>query len=1022
MKKNPGKLRHVLILLGLVMFCGLSVWAQEKNITGLVTDKSGEAIPGVSVVEKGTTNGTITDIDGNYNITVSDAVTVVFSFIGMKTQEIVVGNQTIVDIVMVDETIGMDEVVVVGYGSQKKANLTGAVAAVNFSDVEGRPASNTATLLQGQMTGVTVSSFNNQPGQDDPQILIRGVGTLNAGSEPLVIVDGVESSMSQIPASDIESVSVLKDAASASIYGVRAANGVIVVTTKRGKDGKPTVQLNQSFAWQKALVEPGLVNSWDQATILNLDAEERGIEGPYTDEQIGLMKAGTDTDQWANTNWFDEMYRTAPMRNTYLSVSGSKENVRYMISTDIMNQDGIMINTGAKRYNFRSNLDVDVSKRVKVGMNLSGNRRDITETLNSASATGADNDLNYIIRRFASPTVPVKYSSGDWGQVDGLHYLPGSSTGQIKNPVELANRGENTTEEYNFTGKFYGDIEFLKNLHYKPSFSYVYKTWLQSKYTPTWETFDKDGNALNSNIHNKLLNKHMTSKRYQVENLLTYDVNISDHKIGLLAGQSAQLYRKDNFFASVEDFPNDAIHELDAGINNKDVGGGARELALSSYFGRVNYNYADKYLFEFNYRYDGTSRMATDYRWGGFPSVSAGWVVSNENFLENLGPVSFMKVRGSWGELGNQNIGDSFYPYAQTFATGQNYLWDDFIAPGVAINSLANPMISWETTTIIDFGIDVNLFNNKVQIVADWFDKTSTDILVRLPIPATVGDVQAPFQNVGEVKNQGWEFGVKIFEKIGAVDVFGGVNLSHVSNEVVDYGGLQVINNHTITREGDPIKSYYAFIADGYYQTQEDLDNAPDQPGDVLRMGDIKLRDISGPDGVPDGVVDPTYDRTIIGNQFPDLQYSFNLGGSYKGFDIYAFFQGLQGIDRYYWMNTETNGTFTSPALDYWTEDNPDASVPRWGNTIANGEYSSFYLKDASYLRLKNLEIGYTLPSDWTRKVNIQKARFYFSGVNMLTWTKDDVKDYDPEKLTNDDRNRDYPSAKVYSIGVNITL
>ncbi|TLX75576.1 TonB-dependent receptor [Labilibacter sediminis] len=1024
MKKKHFGLSRLLLLLGIIISCSLPALGQSKSISGIVSDQKGEPIPGVSVLEKGTTNGTITDINGNYNITVSDASTIVFSFIGMKSQEVVVGTQKNIDVVLEDETIGMDEVVVVGYGSQKKANLTGAVSAVDFSDVEGRPASNTATLLQGQMTGVTVSNFANQPGQDNPDIIIRGVGTLNSGTEPLVIVDGVESSMSQIPASDIESVSVLKDAASAAIYGVRAANGVILVTTKRGKEGKPTIQINQSFAWQKAIVEPDLVNSWDQATIINLDNSEKGLGPEFTDAQIKSMKEEDNLDEWANTNWFDEMFRVAPMNNTYLSVSGSKDNVRYMVSTDILNQDGIMINTGLKRYNFRSNLDVDISKRIKIGMNLAGNKREVTETINSASATDDDQDLNYIIRRFASPTVPVKYSNGDWGAVDGRQYQPGGGPNAIKNPVMLAGLGQNKTDEYNFTGKVYADLELVKNLHYKPSYSYVYVSRRQSKYTPRWEMYDKDGSVVNSNENNKLLNKHVDRRRYQVDNILTYDLNVSDHKIGFLAGQSAQYWRVDRVEASIRDFANDEIYQLDAGATEKDVKGSADDLALNSYFGRLNYNYADKYLFEFNYRYDGTSRMPSDSRWGGFPSVSAGWVVSNEGFMSNIEALSFLKLRGSWGQLGNQNLGDDYYPYTQYIETGKNYLWDDGIAPGVAMTELANPMIAWETTTITDFGVDFNLFNNKVQVVADWFNKTSTDVLMRLNLPSTIGVTKFPFQNVGEVKNVGWELGVKVFEKIGAVDVYGGVNLSQVKNEIVDFKDVPDIDNdtHTISMEGEAIDSYYAFIADGYYQTQEELDNAPVQPGNPLRLGDIKLRDISGPDGVPDGQVDETYDRTVIGNPFPDLQYSFNLGAAYKGFDIYAFFQGLQGVDRYYWMNAETNGTFTSEALDYWTPENRDAAVPRWGNLEANKVYSSFYLRDASYLRLKNLEIGYTLPSSITQKAHIQKARFYFSGVNLLTWTHDNVKNYDPEKKTGDDRNRDYPGAKVYSIGVNITL
>lgn len=1005
-----------------LLFCVQLLFAQTA-ITGKVTDANQGAIPGVSVLIKGTTEGTITHMDGTYSLTVpGNAETLVFSFIGMKTREELINGRTTINVTLEEETFGVDEVVVVGYGTQKKANLTGAVSAVDFSELESRPAANTASLLQGQMSGVQVSNFSNQPGNDDPEIRIRGLGTLNAGQEPLVIVDGVESSLTQIPASDIESVSVLKDAASSAIYGVRAANGVILVTTKRGKGSKPTVRVNQSFAWQTPLVEPSFVDSWDYATLQSLDLTEQGQDPTYTEEQIQAMRDGNDLDQWANTNWFDEMYRTAPMNTTYLSVSGAKDNTRYMFSSEYLDQQGTMINTSQKRYNFRSNIDVDISDRITIGMNLSGNKQDVSETLSSASSTNSDGDLNYIIRRFANPTVPVKYSSGDWGQVNGLYYLPGSTVGGIKNPVEFANRGENGVEKNNFVGKLYADIEILKNLHFRPNFSYVYDSSVRSKFSPTYETYDKDGNVISESIHNSQFNSNLTSKRYQVENLVSYDVTLNEqHKLSLLGGQSAQLYRLDYFSGYVEDFPNNEIHVLDGGINNKDVSGYSRELALNSYFGRVNYNFVDRYLFEFNYRYDGTSRMSSDNRWGGFPSFSAGWVATNENFLSNLGPVSFMKVRGSWGQLGNQNIGESnFYPYAQTISTGQNYIWGDDIAAGVAVTSLANANLTWETTTITDIGVDLNLFHNKLQIVADWFDKTSTDILVELPIPTTLGNVGAPYQNVGEVQNRGWELNVSYQDSFGDVNVFGGFNLSHVSNEVINYEGLETISSNAIVREGEPINSYYAYQADGYYQTQEELDAAPQQFGNALRLGDIKLVDISGPDGVPDGKISADYDRTIIGNPFPELQYSFNLGANYKGFDIYAFFQGVTGIERYYWYNTETSGTFTSSALDYWTEDNRDAATPRWGNLGNNATYSSFYLRDASYLRLKNLEIGYTLPANLIKKAKIENARIYLSGVNLLTWTEEE--DYDPEKKSNDDRNRDYPQSKVYSIGVNITF
>ena len=350
-----------------------------------------------------------------------------------------------------------------------------------------------------------VSTFRNQPGEDNPEIRIRGIGTLNSGSNPLIIVDGVESSLSQIPTSDIESISVLKDAASAAIYGVRAANGVILVTTKRGTESaKPIVSLRQSFSWQEALVKPDLVDSWEWAEIMNLDLTEQGQSALYTDAHIQAMKDGSQPDYWANTDWFDETFRTAPMNTTYLSVSGAKQDVRYMTSLEYLDQEGIMLGTGLKRYNFRSNIDINVTDNILFGMNLAGNKQDITETLASASASNSDNDLNYSIRRFARPTVPVRYSNGDWGQVDGLYYEPGSSVGSVRNVVELAQLGENYNEVNNFLGKIFAEVQLIENLKYRPSFSYVYNSNIRSRFSPTRETYDAKGNMISEDVHNTL--------------------------------------------------------------------------------------------------------------------------------------------------------------------------------------------------------------------------------------------------------------------------------------------------------------------------------------------------------------------------------------------------------------------------------------------------------------------------------------------------------------------------------------
>lgn len=628
MKKIMLKSIQRLTLFLLTSILSASTWAQVKTIQGIVKDESGEALPGVSIVIKGTSNGTVTDFYGAFSLPEApENAMLVFSFIGMKMQEVEVSGKTFITVTMLEDAIGLEEVVVVGYGTQKKANLTGSVAAVDFTDLETRPAANTAALLQGQMPGVTVSNFSSQPGNDNPEIRIRGIGTLNSGSNPLILVDGVESGLSQIPASDIESISVLKDAASAAIYGVRAANGVILVTTKRGKGTKSVFNFRQNVALQQALILPDLVDSWDHALIENLDRTEQGQAPLYTDQHIQLMKDGSQPDRWANTRWLDKVYRVAPINTTYFSANGSKDNIRYLVSLEYLNQQGIQIETGQKRFNFRSNIDMDVSEKIKFGLNLAGNKQDITETTTSRSM-----EASYSVRRFVDPTIPFKYSNGDYGQVNGLYY-EGIVTSPKFNPVEEAHLGENIMEKYNFQGKLFGEIEFVKNLKFKPSFWYIYYSGLTSTFSPTHTTYDANGGVIAEYIHNSLLNDNIASKRFQTENLLTYNYSKGKHIVDLLAGQSAQLYRIDFFSAYVEDFPNNNIHELNGGINNKNISGNASELALNSYFGRVNYNFDERYLLEFNYRYDGTSRFNKDNRWGGFPSFSAGWLASNESFF-----------------------------------------------------------------------------------------------------------------------------------------------------------------------------------------------------------------------------------------------------------------------------------------------------------------------------------------------------------------------------------------------------
>ena len=737
---------------------------------------------------------------------------------------------------------------------------------------------------------------------------------------------------------------------------------------------------------------------------------------------IQAMKDGSDPDHYANTDWWDVAFRTAPMQTHYASVNGGNENTRYLVSTEYLDQDGVLKGTSARRFSLRGNLDADVTDKLKVGLNLYGYKRRYNETAVWPTTSSGDNSLIYSIRRFTQPTVPVRYSNGEYGFVDGMY----PAEGITRNPLFAANTGKNFTDQYRVESRLFGDYEILNNLHIKSSLAYTNLNTASSKFEPTYKQTFPNGDIVNENINNNLNNTSAIWQKTELENLITYDKMFDNHSFNFLVGHSAQYIRNDYDRAYIEGFANNEIHEIDGGVSNMQVNGNAYEIALQSFFGRINYSYLDKYLFEVNVRRDGSSRMPKDSRYGTFPSFSAGWVLSEEGFMPATDVISFFKLRGSWGQLGNQEIGNQgnlsiwAYPYVQNLSTGQDYLIDGKIKGGVAVNNLANPDLHWETTTISDIGFDLHLFEDKLQLVADYFDKTSSDVLIALPISSLVGVSGQPYQNLAKVQNRGWEFDVRYQNHIGELNYFTGVNLSHVQNEIKDIAELDNwISGNTINKVGDPIGAYYGYVSEGYFESDDEIANHAEQWGD-LAPGDIKYKDISGPNGEPDGVINPEYDRTIIGNPFPKYQYSLNLGGSLKGFDLNMFFQGISNIERFNWVNTENHGQFTGSILDYWREDNKDAQYPRFGNTPNNNQISSFWLRDASYLRLKNLEIGYSLPESLLERVAIQKARIFFSGFNLLTFTE--LEEFDPEKLTNDVRNRRYPGTKVYSFGINLNL
>ena len=1009
-----GQKRNFLrmFLAGVLMLLSLTAYAQERTVTGKVYDAAGEPIIGASVVIQGTTQGTITDIDGAFQLKVQPSQTLVVSFLGYKDVILPVGNKNDLKITLEEDSKKLDEVVVVGYATQKKVNLTGSVASVSAKDIQDIPVANTATLLQGRLPGLVLTQNGAQAGNDNPEIRIRGIGTFG-NNNPMVLIDGVEGSLSQIseiPSADIDNISVLKDAASAAIYGVRAANGVILITTKRGQaSSRVKVSYSGSYTLQTPGIVPDYVDSYNWALMRNEVNPDT-----FSPEALQKLKDGSDPDHYANTNWLDAVLRNASMHQHHLSVSGGSENTHFMTSVAYSNQEGIMMKTGVERFSFRSNLDTRY-KRFTFGLNLSGNKNNVTAP---AVAPSGEGGIMRFVSWFTRPTVPVMYSNGHYGYVDGSSM----SAEMVKNPVELMSLGHRSNEYWRFNGKAFAGIELWEGLKFQTSLAYAFDLNATKSYTPKSPArYDADGNIVKAaGETNKEEDYWYRNATWTNENLLTYNKQFDKHNINVLLGHSVIGSRFYKTTASIQGFPTENIYELKGGTINPGATGESEEYKLQSFFGRVNYSYDDRYLFEFNIRHDGSSRMPKANRYATFPSLSAGWVFSNEGFMKDYRNFSLGKLRLSWGKLGNQEIGN--YAYAATLGASGNYFFDQGAnkQAGMVQTSVPNENIKWETTRSVNVAIDLGFFNNRIQTSFEWFDKKTSDILMQLAMPGIfLGSLSAPYQNVGAVRNRGWEWTVNYSDSRGDWAWNAGFNLSRVKNEILEMGELEEkIDGNIINRIGNPIGAYFGYKAIGIYRTEADLQRT-NSKGEVIKQNGVapKLGDIMYADLDDDGNITPE-DRDIIGNPFPKYSYSFNLGASWKNFDLSTFWQGVGGIYRYSWeTSTDIRGNLTNRWVNRYSADNINAPMPALGNTM-NDSYSSFWLEKSDYLRLKNLEFGYTFRQTELAKVGISSIRVYFAGSNLLTFTP--LKNWDPEKSSGDTRNDVHPNMRTYSFGLNI--
>lgn len=1005
---------------------------QNLKVSGVVTDEAGEPLIGVSVLVKGTTLGNITDLNGRFSLDVPEGSILEISYIGYKTQSIKAQREPM-NIVLKEDAQKLDEVVVVGFGTQKKVNLTGSVSAVTGDDISKRPVANAAILLQGQIPGLRVNQGLGQPGGEGTSFRIRGQGTFSsAGSDPLILINGVPGSMTNLDPSVIESVSVLKDAASAAIYGARAANGVILVTTKQGAVGD---KVHISYHGNVGLHTPTklydrVTNSVEYMELANLAWKNSGTGKQYTQDQINLYRNNVGDPQYPNFDWQDYMFRTAVVQTHNLSMAGSTEKTTYNVALNFVDQPGTMRGFKYRKYNATIDLTARITNFIKVGTyaNLMyGETEQPRQGQNDAFLSTLSQAPTYMPWLPDDGTGIRRWTSSAY-----------SFESHNKNmPAIIGDNAMKRDNNFDINAQLWLEINLAKGL-----------TWytkgaarLQSNKSKDWRgsttyTYDYHTGERSSELDKGGLGLSVGDGRRFYTNLysyLKYDLSLVDnaHNFSLMVGYNQESEKYETLNAYRKDFAFDLPVLNAGGTADWSNSGGEEEWAIQSLFGRFNYDFKERYLFEANMRYDGTSRISDENRWGVFPSFSVAWRATEEEFIKNLNLnwLNNFKLRGSWGQLGNQNIG--LYPYQAMISGVDDYPFtktSDGVIIGYQQTAYANRNIKWETTTITDIGFDLQVFDG-LSVTFDWYKKTTDDILRSSQVSSLLG-LSAPTVNNGSVENKGIEVALNYANMVKGGTFRGfrynaGVYFDRSRNKLTEFGAEE-IGSYSIKREGLPYDEYYMLECIGVFADQAEINASPKQFNDNTQPGDLKYKDISGPDGKPDGVID-NYDRRTFSGRFPSFEYGINASATWKGFDLSLIGQGV--ADKKYYTTDWGVQPFmqgSSPNKDYikhmWTEENPyGAKHPKlyWQDMGGgkNTRPNSYYLKDASFFRLKNLTLGYTLPRVWTEKANISKVRIYFSGDNLLTLTP--YKGLDPER-NGDGRDAIYPQNRIYSFGLNV--
>lgn len=985
---------------------------------GTIVSETGEEVIGATVKVQGTSMATSTNIDGHFSLTgVKPGAILEISCIGYEPLTVTWKGEPL-SLTMKETANALDEVVVVGYGQQKKVNLTGSVASVNMDKIsDTRPITNVSQALAGLASGVNVTSGNNQPGNDNATIRVRGVGTLNDAS-PLVIIDGVEAGINTVNPSDIESMSILKDAASAAIYGSRAANGVILITTKKGQSGSVKVNYNgyvsfesirktltpvSNYADYMELINEGYYNTYGQKNYI------------FSDAVINEWRANEGGDQlrYPNQDWIDATFKNATATNHTVSMSGGSDKIRFYTSFGYLNNPGVMPNAGFSRYSARVSVDADVTKWLTIGALASGYRGET-----QPGARVQDDIFTY-----ASATTPGMVFLAPDGRFGAMNNTEDDSQCAVNNPISRAYRIEGNQRKNNSRIRFTGTFRPYEGITVVGSYNYeLVDTEQRQKphFVQGWN-FKDDVMTYDSTGKTSVSNSDAKVERYFWDAVGNYDKKFWDRlQFNLMVGASSELYRSKSFNASRQDLIDLGLWALGAATGDASAGGSSTEWSMLSYFGRVNLNWMEKYLLEFNLRYDGSSRFQKGRRWGHFPSASAGWRMEREAFMQGLVDkgLDALKLRVSYGKLGNNSIGN-YDTQALYTSSGMNYVLGNSLATGLAQSALANALLTWESTNVFNVAADLMLFNSRLSATLEYFHKKTDNILISLPAPAVHGTTSLPKVNSAQVSNQGFELTLTWNDRIGNVNYGINANATYVKNNVDKFKGKDKagmsISGANLIWEGHPINSQYLLKVDRIIQTDEDLalvqkmiDNAPVVNGKKANpfaaygtpeKGDLLYQDVNG-----DGVIDAD-DRTIVSDgPNPKWMLGLNLTAEWKGIDFGMLLQASLGAKRY-WQSTAYN----TPTVRYgyqlnkevcdgrWYEGRTDATYPRllfYQNNI-NQQASDFYLQDLAYLKIRNIQLGYTLPQKWTRACQIDKVRIYGSLENFFTFTK--FKGFDPE-------------------------